>query len=287
MNLPDCITIEEPTPGYPVYRINHATATARVALLGAHVMEWVPADQEAVLYLSPQAIFQEGKAIRGGIPVCWPWFNAHPTDASKPMHGFARNHFWHLAEASASEHGVTLVFTFASDAETLALWPHAFAAKVEIRIGAALEVVLTTHNTGGETISLSEALHSYLTVGDITQVTVRGLAGLQYLDTVGPLMMRRQSGDILIDQEVDRQYVSNASVQVEDLSLNRTLLIEKWGSGTTVVWNPWIAKAARLADLPDDSYPHFLCIEAANAGPGVVTVKAGGSHQIATRISVV
>lgn len=286
MDLPDCIALEEPVPGYPVYRIDHPAAQARVARHGAHVMEWTPAGQAPVLYLSPEAIFQWGKPIRGGVPVCWPWFNAHPVDAAKPMHGFARIYDWTLLEATASDAGVVLIFTLASDTHSLALWPHPFTARVEIRIGAALEVVLATHNTGVETVSLSEALHTYLSVGDISQVTVRGLAGLQYLDTVGPLMMRRQMGDILIDCEVDRQYVSTASVQVEDAALDRTLQIEKWGSSTTVVWNPWIEKSKRLADLPDDAYHHFLCIEAANTGHGAVCIKPGSAHQVATRISV-
>ena len=150
MNLPDCITIEEPAPDYPVYVIQHPVATARVALHGAHVMEWAPAGRESVLYMSPQAVIQAGKPIRGGIPVCWPWFGADPEDASKPMHGFARIRFWQLAEATASATGVTLVFTFASDAQTLALWPHAFAARVEVQIGKTLEVTLATQNTGSE-----------------------------------------------------------------------------------------------------------------------------------------
>lgn len=287
MDLPDCITLEQPVAGYPVFRVNHPVATARVAINGAHVMEWTPAGQAPVLYLSPAAIFQQGKAIRGGIPLCWPWFNAHPTDPEKPMHGFARIRQWTLEEATASEAGVTLALTLSDDAETHKLWPYPFHLRAELRIGATLEVVLTTRNTGTEVLQLSEALHTYLAVGDISSVIVHGLAGLQYLDTVGPLMMRRQTEDFHINGEVDRQYISSSPVQVQDGQNNRTLLVGKWGSATTVVWNPWIEKAARLGDLPDDAYHHFLCIEAANTGHNVATVKPGGCHQIATRISIV
>jgi glucose-6-phosphate 1-epimerase len=285
MNLPDCISIEEPTPGYPVYTVHHATAKARVALHGAHVMEWTPAGQEPVLYMSPQAVIQAGKPIRGGIPVCWPWFGADPNDATKPMHGLARIRFWKLTEATTSATGVTLLFSLTSDAETLALWPHAFSARVEVHIGKVLEVSLTTRNTGEEPFALTEALHTYLHVGDIHQVTVRGLAGLPYLDTVGTPTMREQSGDIAINREVDRQYVSGGPVTVEDGALKRKLRIENSGSNTVVVWNPWIEKSTRLADLPNEAYPQFLCIEAANTGTGPV-VQPGAEHGIRTRISV-
>ncbi|HYF37485.1 MAG TPA: D-hexose-6-phosphate mutarotase [Prosthecobacter sp.] len=285
MNLPDCITIEEPAPGYPVYAVHHPAATARVALHGAHIMEWAPAGHEPVLYMSPQAVIQAGKPIRGGIPVCWPWFGADPNDASKPMHGIARIRFWQPTEATASATGVKLVFDLTSDAQTLSVWPHAFTARLEAHIGKNLEVSLTTRNTGDTPFSLTEALHTYLRVGDIHQVTVRELAGLPYLDTVGPHAMRLQEGDVVIDREVDRQYASPGPVVVEDGALKRRLKIENSGSNTVVVWNPWIEKSTRLADLPNNDYPRFLCIEAANTGAGPV-VEPGAEHVISTRIRV-
>ena len=284
MTLPDCLSVEEPSPGYPVYVVRHPAASARVALNGAHVMEWTPAGQAPVLYLSPDALLEPGKAIRGGVPVCWPWFNAHPDDAGKPMHGLARNRFWQLAEAAATAEGVQLAFTLDSDAATLALWPHAFRARVELRIGARLDIRLETVNTGPEAFVLGEALHTYLQVGDIRQVRVRGLDGAEYLDTVGPPARRRQQGEIRFDREIDRQYASTGSVEVEDHALGRTLRVDKTGSATTVVWNPWIEKSKRLADLPDEAYFRFLCVEAANAGAGAVTVAPGARHALQTLI---
>ena len=183
MNLPACITMEEPAPGYPVYVINHPAATARVARHGAHVMDWQPAGQaQPVLYMSPDALLEHGKPIRGGIPVCWPWFGGHPADAAKPMHGFARILPWELVRADAREAQVSMLFKLESNAETKSLWPHDFRCHLGISIGAALEVSLMTENPGSEPFAVSEALHTYLTVGDITQVTVKGLAGTKYLD---------------------------------------------------------------------------------------------------------
>ncbi|MBB5038482.1 D-hexose-6-phosphate mutarotase [Prosthecobacter dejongeii] len=284
MSLPASISLSEALPGYPIFTVNHPTCTARIALNGAHVMEWTPTGHSPVLYLSPDAVLEPGKPIRGGIPVCWPWFNAHPTDEAKPMHGFARNRPWTLIEASESDSGVKMAFVLCSDAATRELWPHEFEAHLTVLLGSTLEVSLQTINKGSSEFSIAEALHTYLTVGDITQVTVKGLAETPYLDTVGARAMRHQTGDITFDQEVDRQYVSLATVTVEDPALRRSLTIEKSGSATTVVWNPWIEKSKRLADLPDEAYPHFLCVEAANAGDATVTVAPGEAHVIQTTI---
>lgn len=286
MQLPASITFSEAIPGYPVLTIHHSTCHARVALHGAHVMEWAPIGQSPVLYLSPQAELEPGKPIRGGIPVCWPWFGPNPEDASKPMHGFARIRQWSLHRASESEEGVKLSFVLCSDSSTHEHWPHDFQAHIVMHLGTRLEVSLETINTSGSPITLAEALHTYLTVGDIKQVTVKGLADTGYLDTVGERTMRHQTGDITFDREVDRQYVSAGSVTVEDPALGRTITIEKEGSQTTVVWNPWIEKSKRLADLPDEAFNQFLCVEAANAGDALVTVAPGEKHVIKTVISV-
>lgn len=287
MTLPDCITLEEPTPGYPVYVIRHAAAEARVAVNGAHVMEWKPAGQtQPVLYMSPDAVLQNGKAIRGGIPVCWPWFGGHVSDSTKPMHGIARILPWQLVRADAQETRVAMLFRLQSNDETRALWPHDFTCHLGMSFSEKLEVSLITQNTGRDAMVITEALHTYLSVGDISKVTVRGLAEAKYLDTVGTPTMREQEGDITFDREVDRQYASPGGVVVDDPAWGRKLTINKLGSGTTVVWNPWIEKSKRLADLPDEAYHSFLCVEAANAGESAVRIAPGGQHVIVTMVSV-
>jgi glucose-6-phosphate 1-epimerase len=287
MTLPDSITLEELTAGYPVLVIRHPAVSARIALHGAHVMEWTPAGQsQPVLYLSPEAIYAYDKPIRGGIPICWPWFGGHPTDATLPMHGLARLRSWELVRADANADRVALLFKLVSNEETRALWPHDFCCHLGVSLGAELEVSLMTENRSDQAMILTEALHTYLSVGDIAQVTVRGLAEARYLDTVGEHAMRDQEGDITFDREVDRQYVSSAGVMVDDPAWARRLTINKLGSGTTVVWNPWIEKSKRLHDLPDDAFHGFLCIEAANAGEAAVRVAPGGQHVLVTSVSV-
>lgn len=282
MHLPDCLHLAG-SPAYPVYEIRHARATARIAVNGAHLMEWTPAGQAPVLYLSPDAVLEPGKPIRGGIPVCWPWFGPH-ADAQRPMHGYARLLPWRLALAEADEAGVHLVFELEPVATAQPWWEPRLAARLEMRIGDSLEVTLATRNTGDEPLRLEEALHTYLTVGDIRRVAVRGLDGAAYLDTVGERVLRRQAGEVLFDREVDRQYASTAAVSVADPALGRVLVVEKEGSATTVVWNPWIEKAKRLADLPDEAYLGFLCVEAANAGEGAVELAPGLEHHLRTRV---
>jgi len=287
MTLPSSIRQVELTPGYPVFEIDHAVAKARVALHGAQLMEWTPAGQKPVIYLSPEAVYHEGKAIRGGIPVCWPWFGHHETDPKLPQHGFVRSRFWELATASEDETGVQMIFATQANEETRQLWPHDFRVELELRIGAELHVALTTMNASDEAFTITGALHSYFTVGDIRQVTIQGLDGAEYLDTVGPKTVRRQTGHVVIDREVDRAYHSADEVRIKDAAWDREISIQGSGGHTRVVWNPWIEKAAALADLPDEDYQRFVCVETAHAWKDVVTVEAGGTHELATTIRLV
>lgn len=277
MNLPKSIHLTDPDHSYPIFEIEHPTCAARVALHGAHVLSWQPVDEDEVLYLSPDAVFQEGKAIRGGIPICWPWFNAHPADSAQPSHGLVRTRFWDFLGASENEFGVELRFALADG-----IWK----AELTIHAGEVLEVSLKSKNESEVPIVVSGALHTYLSVSDISQVRVVNLAGSSYLDTVGERVMRKQKGDVVFDREVDRIYESSTStLLVDDLS-GRTILIEKMGSPSTVVWNPWIDKAAALPDLPDDGYQKFCCIETAIANDKAEIIMPGSSHVLMTLISV-
>lgn len=277
MDLPVSIKRTEPFPSYPIYEIDHPNCRGSVALHGAHVMSWQPVDEEEVLYLSPDTEFREGKAIRGGIPVCWPWFNAHPSEPDAPSHGIARTRFWDLLEASENDEGVTMKFSM-----TEGIW----SAEVTVMMGVDLEVLLETRNMNEIPIVVSGALHSYFRISDIEQVRVVQLDGMDYLDCVGEPTMRRQQGDLSFRGEVDAVFDGSQSVLLVDDLSGRTLLIEKSGSPSTVVWNPWVDKAAALGDLPDEDYRKFCCIEAAIANDKAVIVMPGPSHQLRTRIII-
>jgi glucose-6-phosphate 1-epimerase len=277
MNLPASVKLSPGDPAYPVFEIDHPTCTAKVALHGAHVMSWKPAGENEVLYLSPDAVYREGKAIRGGIPVCWPWFNAHPADPAQPSHGLVRGRFWELLGASEDTSGITMRFGV-----RVGIWN----AELTVKAGDYLEVALETKNDSAVPIVVSGALHTYLGVSDISQVRVVGLDGCAYLDTVGSPDLRKQKGDVDFDREADRIYDSSSRLLLVDDLSGRTILIEKSGSPSTVVWNPWVDKAAALADLPDDGYLRFCCIEAAIANDRAEIVMPGASHLLMTRISV-
>ena len=277
MNDNSTVTLEELVPGYPVLRVAHPTCTARVALHGAHVMSWCPSGQEEVLYLSPDAVYRQAKAIRGGIPLCWPWFNAHPSDPDLPSHGLVRNQFWKLESTDSDDDGVV-----ARLRRTSADW----TVLATIRMGSSLEVAFESTNLSNETLMVSGALHSYLRVGDIREITIKGLEGTDYLDTVGEHTNRHQTEVVRIDREVDRYYDSTGPVRLEDPVKNRTILVEKEGSPSTVVWNPWAEKASALGDLPNEGYLAFACIEAAITNDRAVALGKGETHRFSTRISV-
>lgn len=286
MTLPPSVSLIEEPAGYPVLVIEHAAATGRIALNGAHVTDWIPEGHDPVLYMSADAILETGKPIRGGIPVCWPWFGPHPTDSSKPAHGFVRQMAWEVDVARESDTGVDIVLKLQDSTETKAFWPHSFQVRMHVHMGASLQVSLQAQNTGSTAWSMTGALHSYLNVEDVRKISIHGLHGTQYVEGRLSPDKRPQSGTIIIDQEVDRMYISDATVIVHDPLWKRELVIEKAGSLATVVWNPWIEKSKRLADLPDEAYPEFLCVEAANAGEDVITVQPGHEHLLTQRIEV-
>ena len=240
-------------------------------------MSWRPTGQEEVLYLSPDAVYREGKAIRGGIPLCWPWFNAHPSDPDLPSHGLVRNQFWELESTDANDDGVVAKLSRSTPNWTVL---------ATIRMGNSLEVALESTNLVDEPLLVSGALHSYFSVGNVREVTIKGLEDTGYLDTVGEHTNRQQTESIRIDREVDRWYDSSGPVRLEDPVKKRTILVEKENSPSTIVWNPWTEKAVALGDLPNQDYLAFACIEAAITNDRAVAVGKGAIHRFSTRVSV-
>lgn len=283
--LPECVRIDSANENFSILDIDHPCCTARIALQGAQVLQWTPASHEPVLYLSPWTVLEKGRAVRGGIPVCWPWFGPHPVDPSLPSHGFARNRRWDLTACEDDGGSVLLRFEFRSDDETLAIWPHVFEAMVEIRVGAELHVSLISHNPGGIPFTETSALHTYLQVTDSAAIKIYGLDGASFVERAGGRNEHgMESNEVRINGEVDRVYHSTCTVVLHDRF--RRLHVHKQGSASTVVWNPGEEKASRLGDLPPHDFPRFVCIEAANTAGAEVTLPPGGTHVLRTRIVV-
>jgi glucose-6-phosphate 1-epimerase len=285
ISLPDCIRLTYPAENFPVLEIDHFSCQARVALLGAQVMEWAPRGQDPVLYLSPETILREGKAIRGGIPICWPWFGAHPTDPSKPAHGFVRNRFWEFTGCEDDGASVDLRFELRDSEATRALWDHSFIAVVEIRLGSELHLSLSIHNPGSRPFNESTALHAYFAVSDIDAVEVEGLHEATFDEhSGGQCVPGTQIGPVRIVGEVDRVYHSSADLRLIDD--DRIIHVHKHGSASSVIWNPGAEKAARLGDLPPGGERRFVCVETANAADATLAMPPGGNHVLRTRIRV-
>jgi len=281
MNLPASVTLRELKSGFPVLDVSHPRCSGSIALLGAHVMEWTPARQKPVLFMSDKAVFAEGEPIRGGLPVCWPWFGGRE---DLPSHGFARLRFWDFVRGEDSAEGVELVFRLHGNGDLG--WPYPFELTLNVHLGETLAVALEMKHLGESTVEISAALHTYLRVGAIEQTRVEGLAGSHYLDSLDDHQKRSQVGAVIFDREVDRIYLAEGDVRVVDPIWHRTLDIDKSGSRATVVWNTWIEKSKRLADLSDDAYHDFLCIEAANTSVDVVRLAPQGTHLLRQMIRV-
>jgi D-hexose-6-phosphate mutarotase len=282
------ITFAATAGGLPVAEIRNSFASASVALQGGHVATYQPHGQAAVLFVSSQAEFRPGKTIRGGIPVCWPWFGTHPSDPSKPFHGFVRAAMWQFRGASVGPGDATEVrLGLTESEESLALWPHAFDLEIVVTVGAQLQVELIARNPGDQPFVCGGALHTYYTVGDVRQIAIQGLDGRDYLDKVEGFKRKHQDGPVTIAAEVDRVYLdTEADCVIDDPVLGRRIRVAKAGSRTTVVWNPWAEKARQIPDFGDEEYLAMVCIETANADTDVATVEPGGEHRLKAIISL-
>lgn len=269
--------------GFTYIEINNAKAHATISTYAGQVLSYRPKSQQHdLLFVSDSAYYEDGKAIKGGIPVCWPWFGADPENLGRPAHGFVRNREWAVRSTESLADGSTKVVLGLSDTdETRNTWPHPFALEIEITVGDSLKVALVTHNTGDDTVTVSQALHTYFLVGDIGRVKVLGLDGNRYLDKVDDFAEKTQSGPVVIEGEVDRIYTDvTGELIIDDTALGRTIRITSTGCSTAVVWNPWAAIAASMGDLGDDDYKKMICVEAANAGPETVAIGAGDQYRL-------
>ena len=275
--------------GFVYAEINNARAHATISTYSGQVLSYRPKNQQQdLLFVSDQAYYEDGKAIKGGIPVCWPWFGADPDDQGRPAHGFVRNRQWEVSSSEALADGSTkVVMSLVDTDETRKIWPHPFRLDIEITVGDSLKIELVTHNNDDKSVTISQALHSYFHVGDISKVAVLGLDGTEYLDKVADSARKTQTGPVIIDGEVDRIYTGvTGELVIDDASLGRKIRITSSGCSTAVVWNPWIAIAASMADLGDGDYRKMICVETANAGPETVTIPAGGEYRLAAEYTI-
>lgn len=278
--IPGEISFSHGAGGLVLVEVNNAQASATITLQGAQLVSWKPVGQQAVIWLSGDARFAPGKSIRGGIPVCWPWFGPHATDPELPAHGFARTADWALIETERRDDGSSrLVFLLLQNDSTRTAWPFDAQLVLKITIGEQLEMELLTRNTGDEALVIGQALHTYFEVSDVRDVVIQGLEGCTYIDKLDHNNEKLQSAPVVFESETDRIYLDTSKeCVIEDPGMKRRIRIHKAGSRSTVVWNPWIEKSARMGDMGENGYLHMLCVESANAADDVVTVEPGSEH---------
>jgi glucose-6-phosphate 1-epimerase len=289
-DLGEQLKLVQDPDGMVLVRVANAQAHATIALQGAHIMTFQPTvSEQPVLWLSPAAKLAPGKSIRGGVPICWPWFGAHPTDSTFPAHGFARTALWQISATLALADGSTsITFELPQSAMPAVQWPHACRLQLVVTVGLKLTVELVTENTGDQVFMIGEALHTYFNISDVDTMRITGLENCTYLDKVGISQTKIQNGPIQIDSEVDRIYInSTQDCVIDDSGYLRCIRISKHGSHSTVVWNPWTEKSAKMGDFgSSDGYRGMVCVESANAAGNVVRVAPGVIHSLRAIYSI-
>ena len=289
-SLPASVRQTSGSGNMPALDIQGRLATAQVYFNGAHLAAWHPRRATApVLWMSRDSQFEAGKPLRGGVPVCFPWFAAHASDKTAPSHGFARIRDWTLTSATeAADGAVVLVFELASNAPLSPVWPHAFRVRYQLSLGDSLGMSFEVHNPGADPFVFEAALHTYFAVQDVRQVHVTGLESTDYLDKVAGFARRTEGREpIRITGETDRIYLNTrAACAIHDPGKRRRISIAKTGSETTVVWNPWIDRARAIPDFGDLEWPEMLCIETCNVNAHAVTLAPGASHTMTAAIDV-
>jgi len=281
------ISFRELDNGFIIADIQNSNSTGSIALQGAHLLSWTPAAEKPVIWISGEAEFAKGKSIRGGIPICWPWFGAHTSQPSWPAHGFARTSLWQVSSTRSLENGDNSISLILNTTGNNPMWPWQCSCELTVRLGSELEIEITTTNNSHENITISQALHTYFAIGDIHQTSVHGLNGRPYLDKPEGFRRKQQFGPIIFNHEVDRVYLQTPDeCLIEDQDTGRMISIEKSGSDSTIVWNPWADRAAEMGDLGENGYKSMLCVESANAAEDVVLILPGGTHTLAVRYHV-
>lgn len=268
--------------------ISNKFADANICLYGAHITGFRPQRTMDVLWMSPGSYFLEGKAIRGGIPVCFPWFGPHETDATLPQHGFGRLMHWTVVEAETLANGESLLkLQLNSSDETKKYWPFDFCAEMEFVIGTELRVSLEVKNTSDTNLQYSAALHSYFNVSSIENIRIEGLEDTSYQDQLDGNNYTQEEKLLAIGEETTRHYFNtDKECFIHDPVFGRSIKLDKEGSTNTTVWNPWEETSKQMGDMPDDGYETFVCVETVNKIDNIIELAPNKAHKTTAIIGV-
>lgn len=286
-NLSDSVSLQVDADGFEFLIIEHPNFDAAFTLHGAHLLHFQLKEQAPIIWLSKTAIFNEQKAIRGGVPVCWPWFGAagKALGENLPGHGFARTSKWSVKNITELTAGIELELSLTDSEETRKIWPYQFEVVLKATLTDTVKLELITKNTGADAFSYRAALHTYLTISAPEAVQLSGLNS-SYADMLNAGQPETGDGTLLIDKPIDSIYQkAEQAIVLDDQGFKRQLTIANTGNDSEVVWNPWIAGAQAFADMPDDGYQTMLCVESAITRPEGENVAAGEVHTLTTVIA--
>lgn len=308
--IPGVLKFEKAAGGLVAAQVTSPAAAATIYMQGAHVTHWKPAGQAPAIFLSQRAEFAEGKPIRGGVPVIFPWFGERHDGKTGPMHGFARLSEWDLAFAGMSgpetDPALHLAFTLAPNELSHSLGFDHFKLGYRVTVGHKLALEMTVANDSGSggtkpgdaaeahmaangaPLVFEQALHTYYAVADARKVSIDGLGGVTYIDKVDEFKRKVQrAGALKLEGRTDRPYLNTtATCVLHDEAGKRRIVVAKNGSNSTVVWNPWQEFNAKMADMEPDAWLHMTCIETANVGENAVTLQPGATHTMRADISI-
>ncbi|MFK3771411.1 D-hexose-6-phosphate mutarotase [Pseudomonas sp. NPDC089406] len=273
------------------WRLTTAHAELLIAQQGAQILSYQRVGEPPLLWLSEDAILRQGKSVRAGVPVCWPWFgnlqrNPEPvqamyTGSDAPAHGLARTRDWQLLAADQQGEGLSVTFTLPQAQGQLPGWAHNVVLTLQVELASDLKLTLISRNHGDSPVTISQALHSYFAVSDVRQAQVEGVEGLSYIETLADWQQRQQHGALGFAGETDRIYLDTPqTLSIVDPQWQRRIILTSSGSRSAVIWNPWTERAKELPDMADDGWQRMLCIETANVWDDVVELKPGASHAL-------
>ena len=285
--IPGVARVGDGNGAMPRVQITSSSCDGEIYLHGAHVTAWKPAGADEVLFLSSKSRWEEGQAIRGGIPICFPWFRAKVDDRQAPAHGFVRTKAWQLASIVEDENGLVVSMFTGNDERTQQWWPGEFRLTHRVTFGSQLTLELVCSNTGTTALRFEEALHTYNRVANVQNVRLQGLDTVHFLDNTDSNREHMQRGDVAIVSTTDSAYLNTKSaVDLVDADMRRRIRLQKEGSLTSVVWNPWREGANALRDLGDGEWTKFLCVEASNILGFAVDLAPGQEHTLKVVLSV-
>lgn len=268
--------------------VSNKFGDADICLYGAHVTSFTPQKNSDILWMSTESSFEEGSPIRGGIPVCFPWFGPHPSNTEKPQHGFARLMYWDVIETATQENGETLIkLQLCASEETKAYWDYDFCAEVTFIVGSTLRMTLKVSNASKEAFDYGCALHSYFSLSGIENISIEGLQTTKYHNQITSGEGIQESEKLEIKEAITRHYYDTVTpCVINDPVFGRRIRVDKLGSKITTVWNPGKETCVQIADIADDAYHAFVCLETVNAYNDIIHLGPGESHETTTIIGL-